>query len=90
LFTINQGGSEDVHGRYIPATQTIKVDCREVTNNTITSEASTNEHSQQVINCVPFTPHDNTRHEELNNIERRDITANVGPDSTCLEIGNGV
>ena len=89
LFKINQGGSEDVHGRFIPATQIFKVDCQEVTNNTITSEVSTNEHTQQAVNRVPFTTHDNAKHEELNNIERTDM-ANEGPDSTCLEIGNCV
>ena len=67
----------------------LKVDCQEVTNNTITSEVSTNEHPQQAINRVPFTPHDNTKHEAMNNIERKDM-ANEGPDSTCLEIGNSV
>ena len=89
FFPINQGGLEDVHGRFIPEAQILKVDGQEVTNN-ITGEASSNEHKQQASNHVPFTPHDNTKHDKMNNLDRREVMASDGPDSTCLEIGNGI
>ena len=88
LFMIIQDGQSDLDSPYIPATQVLKDDQKESIRSTVTREST--EYLQQSNNRDPFANHENTKYEDANIVQRRDNTANDGPDSTCLEMVNCV
>ena len=78
---------QDSNVRYVSTNQIFNGDIQKITNK-LTVDSSQNVTPQTCIEHTSLPPEVNTKSVEMHSFDDRNTTATVGPDSTCLEIGN--
>ena len=78
---------QDSNVRYVSTNQIFNGDIPKIANKLMV-DTSQNVTPQTCIEHDSLLPEVNPKSVEMNSFDDRNTTATVGPDSTCLEIGN--